>query len=201
MVQVTSQIRKVAQEVSKAVNEQGRAARDIIKAAQATSAGWPGAQGGAGAGEAAAQIAQSADSMRAGRVSRRARSASRLDGRADWQSRCRRVQPADRRSDRASASRTAAARRSPPTWTTSAARPEQAGRALADQARAMKELPAASQNTSKQIKLISAANREHATVPAGLLDAVAGDPSSDGPERVYRDESRGADRHARAGGR
>ena len=33
----------------------------------------------------------------------------------------------------------------------------------------MKELSAASLNTAKQIKLISGANREHATVSAGLL--------------------------------
>ena len=48
---------------------------------------------------------------------------------------------------------------------------EQAERALADQARAMKELSAAS-DTAKQIKLISGANREHDRRSA---HAVAGD--------------------------
>ena len=46
---------------------------------------------------------------------------------------------------------------------------EQGERALADQARAMKELTGASLNTAKQIKLISAANREHSSVSGSLL--------------------------------
>ena len=46
---------------------------------------------------------------------------------------------------------------------------EQGERALADQARAMKELTGASINTARQIKLISAANREHSSVSGNLL--------------------------------
>ena len=51
IVQATAQMRKIAQEVSKAVGEQGRASRDIIKAAQATHAsGRAGPQGDRRAG-------------------------------------------------------------------------------------------------------------------------------------------------------
>ena len=63
-----AQMRKIAQEVTKAVAEQGRASRDIIKAAQSTTeAGRAGAQGDrASRRSSAAEIAQAAESMRRG---------------------------------------------------------------------------------------------------------------------------------------
>jgi methyl-accepting chemotaxis protein len=50
---------------------------------------------------------------------------------------------------------------------------DQAARALTEQTRAMKDVVAAVSNTSKQIKLIHRANREHTTVAGGLLEQVA----------------------------
>ncbi len=49
---------------------------------------------------------------------------------------------------------------------------DQAARALAEQARALKEMTSATQNTSSQIKLITRANREHSTVAGALLDQL-----------------------------
>jgi methyl-accepting chemotaxis protein len=49
---------------------------------------------------------------------------------------------------------------------------EQAARALKEQARTMKEMSGAAENTSKQIKLITVANREHSTVSTALLDSL-----------------------------
>ncbi len=68
LVQATGQMRKIAQEIAKAVAEQGRAARDVIKAAQSTIEGWP-SQVRKATGEqakSAAEIAQAVDSMRRG---------------------------------------------------------------------------------------------------------------------------------------
>ena len=70
IVQATAQMRRIAQEVSKAVGEQGSAARDIIKAAQATTR--TAAQVRKASSEqatSAAQITQAADSMRRGAAS------------------------------------------------------------------------------------------------------------------------------------
>ena len=62
-----AQMRKIAQEVTKAVAEQGRAARDIIKAAQATTKlAAQVRKATAEQAEAPAEIAQAAESMRRG---------------------------------------------------------------------------------------------------------------------------------------
>jgi methyl-accepting chemotaxis protein len=50
---------------------------------------------------------------------------------------------------------------------------DQAAKALGEQTRAMRDVVAAATNTSKQIKLIHRANREHSTVAGGLLQQVA----------------------------
>ena len=49
---------------------------------------------------------------------------------------------------------------------------DQSARALKEQARTMKDMSAAAQNTSKQVKLITGANREHSTVSASLLTSL-----------------------------
>src|SRR4029453_11814062 len=49
---------------------------------------------------------------------------------------------------------------------------DQAARAMAEQARALKEMTSATQNTSSQIKRISAANREHSTAAGSVLDQL-----------------------------
>ena len=50
---------------------------------------------------------------------------------------------------------------------------EQASRALVEQARGIKDIAAAAVNTSKQIKLIHRANREHSTVSASVVGQLA----------------------------
>ena len=73
-------MRKIAQEVTKAVAEQGRAARDIIKAAQSDdqAGGRRCARRPAEQAKSAAEITQAAESMRRGAADdRRARSPSR----------------------------------------------------------------------------------------------------------------------------
>jgi methyl-accepting chemotaxis protein len=49
---------------------------------------------------------------------------------------------------------------------------DQTARAVKEQARTMKEMTSASQNTSKQIKSISHANKEQATVSGSLITAL-----------------------------
>jgi methyl-accepting chemotaxis protein len=49
---------------------------------------------------------------------------------------------------------------------------EKASRALFDQARTMREMTAAAQNTAKQIKLITKANIEHSATAASLLTSM-----------------------------
>jgi len=49
---------------------------------------------------------------------------------------------------------------------------EQASRALAEQTRGLKDMVSSTQNTAKQMKLITHANREHSTVSARLLDQL-----------------------------
>jgi methyl-accepting chemotaxis protein len=51
---------------------------------------------------------------------------------------------------------------------------EQSSRGIKEQARTLREMTAAAQNTSKQIKLITNANKEHSTVSGSLL-TVLGD--------------------------
>jgi methyl-accepting chemotaxis protein len=46
---------------------------------------------------------------------------------------------------------------------------EQAAKALQEQSRAMKDMSDAAENTARQIKMITSANREHSTVSGGLL--------------------------------
>ncbi len=50
---------------------------------------------------------------------------------------------------------------------------DQTARAVKEQARTMREMIAAAQNTAKQIKLITNANLEHSTVSGSLLRSVA----------------------------
>ena len=50
---------------------------------------------------------------------------------------------------------------------------EQTSRAMQEQSRAMREMTGAANNTAKQIKLITAANREHSTASAAILAALA----------------------------
>jgi methyl-accepting chemotaxis protein len=49
---------------------------------------------------------------------------------------------------------------------------EQAARALAEQTRGLKDMTTATENTAKQLKLITHANREHSTVAAHMLDQL-----------------------------
>jgi len=49
---------------------------------------------------------------------------------------------------------------------------EQAARAMAEQSRALKDLTTGAQNISKQIGLITRANREHSTVSVAILGAL-----------------------------
>ena len=62
---------------------------------------------------------------------------------------------------------------------------EQAARALNEQARAMKDMVTAAQNTAKQIKLITHANREHSTVAGAAARSAARCP------RDHRRNARG----------
>ena len=77
------------------------------------------------------------------------------------------------RVSRATAEQAAAAREISTAVDSMRAQTEQAARAGKDQAGAMREMSAAAQNTVKQLKLISAANREHSTVAASLLTSLA----------------------------
>jgi methyl-accepting chemotaxis protein len=49
---------------------------------------------------------------------------------------------------------------------------DQTARAVREQGRTMKDMTAAAQNTSKQIKLITTANKEHSTVSGSLLTSL-----------------------------
>ena len=49
---------------------------------------------------------------------------------------------------------------------------DQASRALAEQTRGLKDMVTATQNTAKQMKLITHANREHSGVAGRLLDQL-----------------------------
>jgi len=49
---------------------------------------------------------------------------------------------------------------------------DQTARALKEQARAVKDVSGAAENTAKQIKLITTANREHSVVAAQLLNTL-----------------------------
>ena len=174
IVQATTQMRRIAQEVSKAIGEQGNAARDIIKAAQATTK--TAAQVRKASGEqatSARQITQAADSMRRGAASTSralAEQATAADqivaatGVAERHDRQR--QPGDERAgDRRR-------RRSAPRSNSMRRETEQASRALAEQARGLKDMVTATQNTAKQMKLITHANREHSGVAGRLLDQL-----------------------------
>ncbi len=173
IVQATTQMRRIAQEVSKAIGEQGNAARDIIKAAQATTK--TAAQVRKASGEqatSASQITQAADSMRRGAAStsralaEQATAADQIVGRDRIAERPdRQRQPGDERAgDRRAQVSTAVNSMRRET--------EQASRALAEQTRGLKDMVTATQNTAKQMKLITHANRDHSGVAGRLLDQL-----------------------------
>ena len=173
IVQATTQMRRIAQEVSKAIGEQGSAARDIIKAAQATTRS--AAQVRKASGEqatSATQITQAADSMRRGAASTSRALAEQavaaeqiVAATASLNGQIASVNRA--MSEQATASAEVSAAVNNMRRDTG-----QVSRALAEQTRGLKDMVTATQNTAKQMKLITHANRDHSGVAVRLLEQL-----------------------------
>jgi methyl-accepting chemotaxis protein len=173
LVQANSQIRKTSQEVKKAMAEQARAARDILKAAQSTKE--QARQIRAATSEqvkTASQIAQATESMRRGAattaraMSEQATAGEQISRSAD-----------ELRRNVGSVTKAMAEQATAMAQIASASesmriQAEQSSRGVKEQARTLREMTAAAQNTTKQIKLITSANKEHSTVSGSLLTVL-----------------------------
>jgi methyl-accepting chemotaxis protein len=174
IVQATGEMRKIAQEVSKAVGEQGRAARDILKSAQATTrlAGQV-RKASVEQARSAAEIAQATEAMRRGAATTARALAEQAVGSEQI------VKAADSMQRTVTAvNRTVIEQATATDQITRASesmrqQAEQAAKALKEQSTAMREMAAATANTTKQIKLISGANRAHVQTSQALLEGLA----------------------------
>ena len=171
-----AQMRKIAQEVTKAVAEQGRAARDILKAAQNTTQARRSQVRKASAEQAksAAEITQAADSMRRGAATTRA-------GLAEQAAATDQIAKAAESLTQqmvASVARRWPSRRRRSTQISRGGRSmrqesDQAAKALTEQARGDEGDDRGRGATRRsQIKLITRANREHSGVAGALLEQL-----------------------------
>ena len=155
-------MRKTAKEVSRAINEQGRAAREIIKAAQNTTLVATQVRKASGEQAAAAkEIAQAVESMRRGAASTsRALEEQATAGEQvskEAQRLARQI---------AGVSKTMGEQAVASSQITTAAQSmrqqsDQVVKSMSEQARAARDMIAATQNISKEIGLITRSNRQH----------------------------------------
>ena len=155
------------------MGEQGSAARDIIKAAQATTGTRRAGAEGRRASRRRRRRRSRRRRTRCGAAPARPRAgAERAGDRAAIRSR---RPPRSWRGWSASVNRaigeqaTAASTQIATSMSSMRRESEQAARALKEQTRAVKEMSTANANTARHIKLITAANKEHSVAASGVL--------------------------------
>ena len=198
----TAQIRKTTQEVKKAMAEQARAARDILKAAQSHQGSvGAGPESDRGAGRRPpAQITQAAESMRRGAATTARALAEQATAGEQISRSAEELRQHDRQPcTRAMAEQATAMSQIAAASDEHAAQAEQTSRARQGTgARDAGDDRAPRRTRSKQIKLITHANREHSTVSASLLGVAGRDSPDHRPQRHRREATRGGTDDLRA---
>jgi methyl-accepting chemotaxis protein len=167
-------MRRIAQEVRKAVGEQGRAARDVIKAAQSTTKlAVQVRKSTAEQTRSATEITQAVESMRRGAVGT-ARALSEQSAATEQVSRAAEMlarQAAE--VARAMSEQGTAAAQVTAAVNSMRQESDQAARALAEQTRALRDVTTSAANTSKQIRLIHTSNRQHGLAATAIANRLA----------------------------
>jgi methyl-accepting chemotaxis protein len=175
VLQSAGNMRKLAHQVTQSVIEQGTGAREVMKAAQSTTKVAAEVRNASREqARASEQMVQAVQSMRRGAASTSRALAEQTTASEQVSRESARVAAMTAKVTRAMKEQTEAASEITRGVEEGRKQADQTARALAEQSRALKTMTVQTQNISKQILLITRANREHSVVAERVFQFVNG---------------------------